>query len=285
MALDEQGQQDAFRRQSEQQFLSNSTQNIEGLVEDLTKVIGKETDIRAGTERNGKPGEGKPGEGRPGEGKKSGGKRRFHSFADQNEELNRQQALNFDLNVHGESLQLGGRSNQPTTKEPTKIEQDLVEEVETIRGIRSAGEDEAIASLEKAPSDDGSGGKWTQAGGLSLAIQLPTDGQVLSFSKVSGEPKLALSVRPRESVETGFGLIWTAVWIAIGLAVAGLLSRAGSTRAILHGLPKAMVGVGLVVFFLFPYVALAWLGFLTFVAGAIAIAYQHRHPAADSTPG
>ena len=56
--------------------------------------------------------------------------------------------------------------------------------------------------------------------------------------------------------------------LAVGIGLAGLLSRARAGSAIFHSLPKAMVGVGLVAFFLFVNPAVAWIGFAVFLIGA-----------------
>ena len=59
--------------------------------------------------------------------------------------------------------------------------------------------------------------EWTRVGGLSLKVDIPATGQELRFSKVSGQPKLALKIRSRDVVSKGVGLVWTGVWIGIGI--------------------------------------------------------------------
>jgi len=68
----------------------------------------------------------------------------------------------------------------------------------------------AIHPLPGAPA-------WTRVGGLSLPVDIPATGQELRFSKVSGQPKLALQIRSRDVVSKGVGLVWTGVWIGIGV--------------------------------------------------------------------
>ena len=111
--------------------------------------------------------------------------------------------------------------------------------------------------------------------GLSLPVEVPKAGRELTFSKISGAPKLALAVRPRQSLETGFGILWTAVWLVLGIGTAIALSRAGGGNAIRRHLPKALTAIGLIVFFLLPS-PVSWCGFAVFVLGALAIGIQHR---------
>src|SRR5262245_27609116 len=66
---------------------------------------------------------------------------------------------------------------------------------------------------------------WTSAGGLSLDINLPQDGRKLTFSKSGGDARLALSVRPRASLEAGFGLLWTVLWLLVALWLIAALGR------------------------------------------------------------
>ena len=111
----------------------------------------------------------------------------------------------------------------------------------------------------------------TQIGGLSLPIEIPQTANKLSFSKVSGAPKLALKLRSREVFETGCGLLWTIVWIGTGLTLAGLFLRARSAAALWQPLSCLLVAVGLVVFFVLPD-PLRELGFMAFVLGLLLLA-------------
>ena len=112
---------------------------------------------------------------------------------------------------------------------------------------------------------------WTQIGGLSLPIEIPQTSNKLSFSKVSGAPKLALKLRSREVFETGFGLLWTIVWLGTGLTLAGLVLRARSAAEFWQPLSWLLVAVGLVVFFILPD-PLRELGFMVFVLGLLLLA-------------
>jgi hypothetical protein len=114
---------------------------------------------------------------------------------------------------------------------------------------------------------------WTSAGGLSLDMALPREGQALTFSKSGGDARLALGMRPRASLETGFGLAWTAVWLLVGLGLIAALSRGNAFAALLRWLPPIMLGVGLAWYFLLPGPAV---GFALFVIGAVCFGWQHR---------
>ena len=80
---------------------------------------------------------------------------------------------------------------------------------------------------------------WTQAGGLSLPIEIQREGNVLRFSRASGSPRLALSVRPNESSKLGLGFVWATVWVAIALWLLRVI--AGSS----NGFPCRQIGGGL----------------------------------------
>jgi hypothetical protein len=114
---------------------------------------------------------------------------------------------------------------------------------------------------------------WTTAGGLSLDIAVPQDGQKLTFSKSGGDARLALGLRPRAALETGFGLVWTIAWIVIGLALVAALARTDAVAAVVHRLPPIATAVGLAWYFLLPA---AGAGFMLFVLGAVCLGWQHR---------
>ncbi|MFN0197304.1 MAG: hypothetical protein ACKVT0_11210 [Planctomycetaceae bacterium] len=121
---------------------------------------------------------------------------------------------------------------------------------------------------------------WTQRGGLSLPIDIPTAGQKLVFSKVSGSPKLALSLRTRESVSTGLGFVWTLVWLGMAALLVLTWWRFGSISNIMHRLPEFLLVVGLVGYFLVP-THFGWLTamfLLSFIIGAVALGIRYRKP-------
>ncbi|MGE5191357.1 MAG: hypothetical protein ACM3U2_02575, partial [Deltaproteobacteria bacterium] len=115
---------------------------------------------------------------------------------------------------------------------------------------------------------------WATAGGLSLDIALPQEGKTLTFSKSGGDARLALGLRPRASLETLFGLVWTIVWLLVALGLIAALGRAQAFSAVARRLPLIAAGVGLVWYFLLPA---ATAGFALFVIGALTFGWQHRH--------
>jgi hypothetical protein len=117
----------------------------------------------------------------------------------------------------------------------------------------------------------------TRVAGLSLRIELPEAGQKLTFSKIGGDPLLTLGLRPRASLEAGFGLVWCVVWLALGLGLVSTLTRSGVFARLLHHSPLVLIAVGLVWYFLLP---VGVLGFALFALGALGFGWQHRKAAA-----
>jgi hypothetical protein len=122
-------------------------------------------------------------------------------------------------------------------------------------------------------------------GSLSLAFDIPTDGRKLVFTKVGGDPKLALVIRPRRSFEMIFSVAWMLVWGCLGVAVvvaAGRGTRAGVAR---KSLPRIVMGVALVVFLLEP-ASISWLGLaiLAVAAAVEALRQSGRWPATQPGP-
>ena len=113
------------------------------------------------------------------------------------------------------------------------------------------------------------------AGGLSVDFEIPTGGQTLQFATTGDNPKLELSMRPRESIQQGLNLLWTIAWLAVGGGVIVALRRQGTMDLLKRHLAKGLIGVGLISYLLLPggWVAL---GFLLFVAGLIVFAVQNR---------
>ncbi len=110
---------------------------------------------------------------------------------------------------------------------------------------------------------------WTQAGGLSLPIEIQREGNVLRFSRASGSPRLALTVRPNESDKLGLGFVWTAVWIAIAVWLLRLITGSSSgfpCRQMAGGL----IALGLLGMFFLPR-PLSEASFLTFAIAAIVL--------------
>jgi hypothetical protein len=139
-----------------------------------------------------------------------------------------------------------------------------------------------IADAEEANGGEGLGAMggggwpaWTQTGGLSLGFELPTTGKRLVFSKAGGEPKLALAVRPRETIRWGMNLAWSAIWLSIGALIVFAVRSASGTRRLTYQLPVAAAVVSLLGFFVLP-TPLNGIAFLTFIASSIVVAWNHR---------
>ena len=113
------------------------------------------------------------------------------------------------------------------------------------------------------------------AGGLSVDFEIPTGGQTLQFATTGDNPKLELSMRPRESIQQGLNFLWTIAWLAVGSGVIVALRRRGTMDLLKRHLAKGLIGVGLISYLLLPggWVAV---GFLLFVAGLIVFAVQNR---------
>jgi hypothetical protein len=115
---------------------------------------------------------------------------------------------------------------------------------------------------------------WTTTGGLSLAIDVPRQAQELTFSKVGGDPQLTLALRPRRTLTLGLGALWTLAWLVGGVWVARVLARAGARGTLLRAVPKVLIALGLLGFFLTPIPALRWTLFGLFALGLLCAAFQ-----------
>ena len=110
--------------------------------------------------------------------------------------------------------------------------------------------------------------------GLSLEIDLPTTGQKLVFSKVGGDPKLALAIRPYASVRWGLSLAWSAVWIVgIAMVLLALRQPAGISRLLDYG-PAFAIVLGTLCFCALP-TPLNIIGFVLMLVGAVLMARKY----------
>ena len=118
---------------------------------------------------------------------------------------------------------------------------------------------------------------WTQAGGLSLEFVLPASGKKLVFTKAGGDPKLALAVRPQESIRWGLNLVWTVIWLAIGLGVMAAVRSASVVSRLSQQLPLAVAVLGVLGFIVLPS-PLNGCAFATFVIASLIVAWINRRP-------
>ncbi|MEX0718445.1 MAG: hypothetical protein WD066_17760, partial [Planctomycetaceae bacterium] len=111
---------------------------------------------------------------------------------------------------------------------------------------------------------------------IDVDVPIPPDATMLTFTKVGGDPRLALAVRSRDSLETGFGLVWSLVWLAVGIGAAVAFHRAESRGALVARIAVACVAVGAIGFFLLPA---PWSGWLLALAIAGGLVFASRRPA------
>ena len=119
----------------------------------------------------------------------------------------------------------------------------------------------------------------TVTAGLSLPIQLPQSGLALVFSKAGGDPKLALAVRPRQTVNYLLGGLWALGWIAAVVTLLVALRTESGKLWVARKLPIVIAAAAVLGMLMlaspFNGVAAA-----VFVIAAIITAWQHRDPVA-----
>lgn len=115
---------------------------------------------------------------------------------------------------------------------------------------------------------------WTQAGGLSLPIAIPREGNVLRFSRASGTPRLALSVRPVESSTLGLGWLWSVVWLAAAAWCWRIARRMPTVGTMCQQVTVGLGVLGLLAMFLLP--SLNFVGFLMFAVSSLVLAIGLR---------
>lgn len=109
---------------------------------------------------------------------------------------------------------------------------------------------------------------WQASGGLSVEMDIPINGDEAAFSKVGGDPKLTLSIRPRTTRSLAMGSIWCIGIVVVGLMVMRQFSGDVSWRGVVQAIAILGLGIGLAGFFLLP-VALKWGFFLIFCLGGL----------------
>lgn len=114
-----------------------------------------------------------------------------------------------------------------------------------------------------------------QTAGLSLSIDLPTSGRKLVFSKVGGDPKLALTVRSKESIRWGISLVWSALWLLMAASILFTLRKASGLTQLWRQVPWFAVIIGVLGFCVLPG-PLAAASFAVFLCGMILVAFQRR---------
>lgn len=182
--------------------------------------------------------------------------------------------------VPGKQQQLAqGQPGQPMPQRPADLQAQQVQIFDETVSLE-------VAQSQQLGQMGGIGGgiaaprTWTAVGGLSLNIDLPGKENELLFSKVAGAPKLALKLRSRDVVQTGFGLAWLIVWSAVGLTFVVLFLRAGWRDDIGKPVAWLLLAVGMIVFVVLPQ-PLRAMGFLVFLAGLTMLGVRYvRRPQA-----
>ncbi len=91
------------------------------------------------------------------------------------------------------------------------------------------------------------------AGGLSLEMTFPENGRKLALSKISGQPKLTLAMRSRESLRAGRGTLWAFLWVGLAVWTLRLFFRtARKQMAWSHAASVWLITIGLIGSTLFP---------------------------------
>ncbi|HXY37338.1 MAG TPA: hypothetical protein VEI07_24130, partial [Planctomycetaceae bacterium] len=116
-------------------------------------------------------------------------------------------------------------------------------------------------------------------GTLSLAFAIPEEGQKLVFTKVGGDPKLTVELRPRKSLELLFGVLWMLPWLFLLILAMILFGRNRYAPAARRQLPFGLIAVGLLLYLLLPAPA-SFVGLVFVAAGTVqASVMRHRQVA------
>jgi hypothetical protein len=134
------------------------------------------------------------------------------------------------------------------------------------------------AIVEVGPALLGAPDEWLQTGGLSLPIDLPKEGQSLTFTKLGGDPRLALEIRPRETASAVVHWAWAIVVLAAGAWLLHHLAHRTDVRAIRGGLIALSLAVGLALLLLLP-LPLSLAGGALVIAGAVFALLGWNRPA------
>tara|TARA_R110002095_G_scaffold81637_1_gene70947 strand:- start:112708 stop:120618 length:7911 start_codon:yes stop_codon:yes gene_type:complete len=178
----------------------------------------------------------------------------------------KQEALGTDMPTQVPNIPLGG---------PASLKSHTIRN--RASGTFSTPVDSVIVDGEVA--SQGQQTAWTQAGGISLNFDIPLHGHKLVFTKINGQPKLALSVRPENTYEFGGALLWTVSWALIMLGLIWCVSRNLQSALAQKGLGMLLTLVGLTGWLLLSGM-IAGLAICCFIVGAIFLAYLYVKQAA-----
>ncbi len=156
-----------------------------------------------------------------------------------------------------------------------------------VRPFRENGEQSDLWSqIDQAGSPVNEGWGFVQTdfasvGGLSLDMEIPTTGKEYSFTKAGGAPKLALNLRSRESLDSGLGFLWSAIWIVIVIVVISAAAKGAGTQGPPRMVPFALLVVGLLIYFLLP-MPVSPIGLFLMLLGGVFLAIRHRRPSSSA---
>ena len=139
---------------------------------------------------------------------------------------------------------------------------------------------------EPAPDQPIAGAAMTRAGGLSLPIELPTEGRRFCFVTARGKPSLSMLVSPAEAGQWGAGALWLLLCLSVGLCSVLVASRWQLVPAFMRHWRTFLVLVGLIWWLTLPLSALGFLCMLLglFSAGA-SICRRLTRKATEPQPG
>ena len=86
-------------------------------------------------------------------------------------------------------------------------------------------------SGEGIPLQGGTTMMWTQTGGLSLPLVIPTVGSETVFSRVGGSPTLTISLRPRQAWTRALTWLWSLCWVLLAVWVVRRIRTAASATS------------------------------------------------------
>lgn len=113
---------------------------------------------------------------------------------------------------------------------------------------------------------------WTQAGGLSLPMELPVAGQMLVFTKTGGDPKLALVVRPKALLQVAAGLGWAVACVIGAFLLAGALRGAHARMNVERLIAWGLLIAGVAGWCLLP-APLSYVAMIGVVLGSIGVTW------------
>jgi hypothetical protein len=123
-------------------------------------------------------------------------------------------------------------------------------------------------------------GRPHSPGTLSLVFDIPKEGHKLVFTKAGGDPKLAVELRPRKSLELLLGALWMLPWLFVLLLAMLLFSRNRYAPTAWRQLPYGLIALGLLLFVFLPAPAL-WLGLVLVAVGTVQASVVRQRHAAD----